>query len=90
MILIIVIVLHYLDKVATGTYIFLSVIVKADTLFRWRLIQYFDKIRIRWILQLIKDILRVFQNLIKYFKSTALPAFIIPALLVLPINLIQV
>ena len=41
-----------------------------------------DQVRIKLVSQLIKDCLRVFQNIFKYFNGAAISAFIISQLLV--------
>ena len=66
---------------------FVHIIAKAVTLFPSEITQFSDQVRIRLICQLIKDISRVIQKLLKYFDSTAISALIIPALLILFKNL---
>ena len=46
-----------------------------------------DRVRIRLISQLVKDISRVAQKLRKYFIGTAFSAFTIPSLLIFAKNL---
>ena len=62
----------------------MTVISKIATLFPFKVIQFDDQVKIILILQLIKGISRALQKLLKYFNGTAISAFIISALLVLP------
>ena len=49
--------------------------------------QFADQVKIRLILQLIKEISLGFQKLLKYFNDKSISAFIIPSLLALSNNL---
>ena len=60
---------------------------KVVTLLSSKITQAAGYVRIRLILQLIKDILRFLKKLLKYFNGTALSIFIVAALLVLFKNL---
>ena len=75
--------LSLLDKVTTGTQIFVPVIAKVVILFPSEIAQFVDQVRVRLILQLIKGISRVIQKLLKYFNGTAISTFTISSLLVL-------
>ena len=62
----------------------MSVITKFVTLLLSEITQFADHFRVRLISQLIKSNSRVFQKVLKYFSGTAIFAFMIPGLLVLP------
>ena len=62
----------------------MSVITKFVTLLLSEIPQFADHFRVRLISQLIKSNSRVFQKLLKYFNGTAIFAFMITGLLVLP------
>ena len=60
----------------------MSVIAKVVTMSLWEIIKFAIYVRMKLISQLI--ISSVTQKLLKYFNDTAIFAFIIPSLLVLP------
>ena len=73
--------LSWVDKVTTGIYSFVSVIVNVAS---WLAIglsilkHLLDQVRIRLISQLINDISRVLQKLLKYFNGTLILTFFVP------------
>ena len=74
--------MSWVDNLITGRQSFESVIGKNISLFTPALTQVDDQVRIKLVSQLIKDCLRVFQNIFKYFNGAAISAFIISQLLV--------
>ena len=67
-------------------YLIPKVIVKAVTQSTTQITPFSDQVRMRLILQLIKGVSRVIQNLLKYLNGTAIFAFIISPLLVFSEN----
>ena len=76
--------LSWVDKVTTGKKSFVSVIANAVALVSLGNTYLSDQIKIRLILQLIKDNSRVFQKLLKYFNGTTISTSVLPLAAVLP------
>ena len=81
--------LSCVDKVTTGTYIFVSVILNFVSPVAEEITQVGDHVKIRLTSQLINGIPRVLQKLLKSFNGTIVSAsFVLPAAGVFPVNFI--
>ena len=79
--------LSLVDKVTTGTYNFVSVIVNFPSPVELVITQSLDHVKIRLTSQLINDISRVLQKLLKYFNDTIiLTSVVLPSGRVFPIT----
>ena len=86
-------VLSCVDKVTTGTYNFVPVTSDAPAPVELVITQVDDHVKIKLISELIKEISRVLQKLLKYFHGTIIstsfslpPAGVFPVMFILNIN----
>ena len=80
--------LSLVDKVTTGTYNFVSVIVNFPSPVELVITQSLDYVKIRLTSQLVKGISSVLQKLLKYFRGTIISTSFVCLLLgVFPVTL---
>ena len=78
-------ILSWVDKVTTGTYSYVSVIANVVAFVSLDNTHLLDQVKMRLISQLIKDISRILQKLLKYFNGTIISTFSVLQSAVLPV-----